>query len=106
MTQLAFDLEPHTLARKNNPATSHASAARVSVFAAGQHDTILSVLRDRGPATAHEIAAYCALDAHQIGKRCGELEKARRIAVVIDGWGDELTRATPSGRQARVWYAL
>ena len=75
-------------------------------FSAGHYDTILQVLRDRGPLTAHEIAAFCPLDYHQTGRRCGELETARLVAVVVDAAGDELTRATPSGRQARVWYAL
>jgi hypothetical protein len=105
--QLRFDLpEPAALARRHDPATSHAAADRVKEFAAGQHETILKVLRDHGPCTAHEIATYCRLEAHAVGKRLGELETAARIRVVLDGSGKAMTRSTPSGRQARVWFAM
>lgn len=104
--QLAFDLEPRTLARRHDPAVSHQAADRVKEFAADQHSIILKVLREHGPCTAHEIATYCRLEAHAVGKRLNELEKAGRIRVVLDGAGKVMTRATPSLRQARVWFAV
>lgn len=105
MTQLSLTLEPRTLARRRDPETSHAAAARVAEFASGHHDLILRVLRDRGPLTGHEIAAFCPLDAHSILKRLGELEKGGLIRVVTDAEGKAMTRTTPSGRRARVWFA-
>ena len=50
---------PHTLARADDPATSHAAAARVREFGDHHHALILGVLRQfpRG-LTAHEIAAF------------------------------------------------
>lgn len=94
--------EPRTLARASNPVTSHAAAARVGEFGHVQHDTILRVLRHRGQLTAFEIAAFCALDAHEIGKRLGEMERAGLIHVVLNE-GRIVMRLAPSGRQARVW---
>lgn len=98
--------EAHTLARTENPETSHAAARTVRQFAADHHDRIVAVLRQH-PAglTVHEIAAFCSLDAHAIGKRMNELERADRAAVVINLFG-EVTRTSPSGRQARVWRAI
>lgn len=104
--QLSIEFEPHTLARRHDPDTSKAAALLVKEFAADQHSIILKVLREHGPCTAHEIATYCRLEAHAVGKRLGELESAGRIRVVLDGSGKAMTRATPSGRQARVWFAL
>jgi predicted ArsR family transcriptional regulator len=71
---------------------------------------IMAALRKQGRrgATVHEIAALCRLDAHAVGKRMAELERAKLARVMRkradDGMpGDEVTRASPSGRQARVW---
>ena len=94
--------EPHTLARKSDPSTSHAAAARVGEFRKMQHDTILRVLRHRGQLTAFDIAAFCALDAHEIGKRLSEMERVGLIRVVLNE-GRIVMRLAPSGRQARVW---
>ena len=106
MNQLAFDLEPRTLARRSNPITSHQAAARVKDFAAGQYATILKVLREHGPCTAHEVATYCGLDYAQVGRRLGELGAAGHARVVLDGDGKALTLMTPSGRSARVWSCV
>lgn len=97
--------DPRFLARTHDPETSHQAAARVREFAGRHHALILSVLRDHpGGLTVHEIAAYCELTAHEVGKRIAELDRAERISPVLkaDGTGT-LTRATPSGRHARVW---
>ncbi len=95
-----------TLARTGNPGTSHAAAASVRHFAAQHHAQILGVLRAHpGGLTVHEIAAYCGLPAHAIGKRMHELDEANRATVVVDLYG-EVTRLAPSGRPARVWRAI
>lgn len=111
--QLAFEsfehgADPHTtsraLARISDPLTSHAAAARVLEFAPAQHDLIVDVLKKHGALTVHEVAVYCRLSAHEVGKRMGELGKMGRAQVVHDEAGAEVTRRTPSGRAARVWW--
>lgn len=74
-------------------------------FAAKQHATILSLLPFRG-ATVHELAAMCDMDAHSIGKRMVELERARTVQVAKDAEGAEICRPGPSGRMCRVWWPL
>ena len=99
--------EPRKLARRKDPSTSHSAAERVREFGQAQRDLIVSVLkRFQGGLTVHEIAASCRLDAHAVGKRVGECETAGQIEVATNAEGEQLTRATPSGRQARVWRAV
>lgn len=98
--------DPRRLARAENPATSHQAAERVLEFAGQHHAMILGVLREHPEGmTVHEVAAYCRLTAHEVGKRVAELERAQRIATVLAESGQPVTRPTPSGRQARVWRA-
>jgi len=105
-------LEVRKLARRDAPQTSKLAARTVKQFAAQQHATIVQVLRDHGAGglTVHEIAVYCRLDAHAIGKRIGELEAAKIVETSIVPDGDSpdgytvMTRRTPSGRSARVWF--
>ena len=114
--QLEFDMPapaalvppPRQLARRADPATSHAAAATVAEFAGAQHEVILGVLSKRKDATVHEIATFCRMDAHAVGKRMNELQRAGKIRCVMDAGnggvcGVPLTRPSPSGRQARVW---
>ena len=103
--QIAIDFEPRMLARTHDPDTSFAAASRVAEFAGNHHEIILRVLRDFGPCTAHEIAAHCDIDSHRILKRLAELETAGLIAVV-KAYGKDMTRPSPSGRPARVWFAV
>lgn len=95
--------DPRTLARRTDPGTSHAAAARVSEFAKKHRELILQVLTMH-PAgmTVHEIASLCRLDAHAVGKRMAELEREGEVEVARDLMG-EMTRPSPSGRLARVW---
>lgn len=116
--QFAIDFESRVLARSRDPQTSHLAADAVRQFAAGQHRIILEVLRVIGPLTAHEIAPHTRMDAHQVGKRLGEMERAGWVRLVLidprsvrDARGkpavtEPLTRKTPSGRHARVWEAV
>lgn len=96
----------HMLARRRDPATSHHAADRVAEFSAGHHAKILGVLRAFGPSTPHEIADKSGLEMHAVARRMKELEATSAAAVVVDAAGKPLTRKTPSGRSARVWYVL
>ena len=104
-SQLAIDFAPRRLARRTNPATSHAAAARVTDFSAGDYALILRSLREFGPSTYHEIAARYGMEAHKLGRRMNELETAGLIAVV-KAYGKDMTRLSPSGRPARVWVLV
>jgi predicted Rossmann fold nucleotide-binding protein DprA/Smf involved in DNA uptake len=81
-------------ARRTDPHTSHAAAARVPAFR-GQHATaILEALAD-GPAGQSAIAARTGLSIAQVSKRLGELRRAG--AIERDGE----TRSASGGREAR-----
>lgn len=101
--------EPRKLARTSNPTTSKLAATSVVHFAGEHHAAIVQVLRERGAhgLTVHEIATFCRLDAHAIGKRMAELEAEKIVEVVRQRDANmilrDVTRKTPSGRQARVW---
>ena len=88
--------DPKVLAKRNDPPTSHAAAARVKEFRSHQHAAILEALA-AGPAGASRIAERCGLDPHQVGKRLKELEVAGRITLT------GRTLASSSGRGEREW---
>lgn len=88
------------LARREDPATSHAAAARVSEFASSHQHRILAAIQDLGDATVDEIARHCEIQAHAVGKRLIELQRARQIVPT----GTE--RPGDSGRLQRVWRAI
>lgn len=104
-TQFAA-MEPRTLARRRDPETSKAAAESVHDFASGHYALILKALRTLGASTYHEAAEHCGLEPHAAGKRFSDLERAGLIAVVLDGDGSEMTRMSPSGRKARVWFLV
>jgi len=95
--QLAIDFEPRHLARTSDPATSHAAAAAARELQSQHHSEILAALQRFGPLGASGIASRCCLDAHQVGKRLHELEKAGRIALT-----GETVKST-AGRKEREW---
>lgn len=55
-------------ARRSDPATSHAAAARAANFAASHEGKILAAL-EQGPATFKEIASRTGLDPHAVARR-------------------------------------
>lgn len=99
--------EPHKLARRRDPGTSKAAADRVREFAQAHREQILRALRDHPEGlTVHEIAAFTRLDAHAVGKRMNELQADALVYVLVDVFGQEMTRTSPSGRRARVWQVM
>lgn len=86
-------------ARRTDPATSHASAARVDEFGAAHSALVLAALRRFGRAGAEQIAAATRLDAYQVRKRLAECEQAGKAEPTGD------TRVTASGRRERIWTA-
>ena len=62
------------LARRTDPATSHAAVNKAARIAPSQRNIIADALRD-GPATVRELERRTGLAAHAIGKRMIELER-------------------------------
>ena len=94
--QLCFDLaEP--LARRTDPATSHAAAHQAKELAALHQRTILACLEAHGPLGKDGIGARTQLTGHAVGKRMAELQ--RMGLVTLTG------RNVPStaGRAEREW---
>jgi predicted Rossmann fold nucleotide-binding protein DprA/Smf involved in DNA uptake len=96
---IALDLPLFAAARKKDPPTSHAAAARVKEFRSQQHAAILNALA-AGPAGASRIAERCGLNPHQVGKRLKELEVAGRITLT------GRTVASASRRGEREWRCV
>lgn len=69
MEQLAIDLAPK--ARRRDPSTSHAAAAKAGSFAVNHRNRIMAVLHGR--MTIKDIAAKCGLDHVAVARRMPEL---------------------------------
>lgn len=100
MNQPGLPFAPHTLARTENPTTSHAAAAAARDLRADHHRTILDVMRCGADWTADNVAIHCNLDRHQIGRRLGELE--RHGLVRKSG----AQRPTATGRMANCYAVV
>lgn len=80
MNQLPLELPPPR-ARRRDPATSHAAAARVAKVTPNQRDVILAKLTR--PMTAYELAAATGFTQVQVCRRLPELN-ALRLAHPTD----------------------
>lgn len=100
MNQLQLGFDPHLLARRTDPVTSHQAAQRVREFASGHAATVLECLRKYGPCTVDEIAKHTPLLAQQTNKRLPELQRAGLVKPTGE------IRLSASGRPERVWDAL
>ena len=97
MTQLTiFDLPP--LARRTDPATSHAAAAQAKELQARHHRLILAALEQHGPMGKDAIAARIqGMDGVAVCRRLTELHRAGKIALT----GRNVM--SNSGRHEREW---
>ena len=93
---LFADLEPVPLARTTDPATSHQAAESMTEAAGVQRLAIVRALEKRAM-TADELDQALQYRPTTSGRRLAELERMGRVSVT------EETRATRSGRQARVY---
>lgn len=93
-------LSTRRLARRTDPATSHVAAARTVEFRANHAGRILAALQDHGPMTVCELERVTGIPQHAIGKRMGELERAKVAAPTGE------TRLSVSNRPERVWSAI
>ena len=86
-------------ARRTDPSTSHAAAAKAARFAASHAGRIHAALREIGTATAHDIAQVTGLSVVQVDRRLPELQRAGRVSLVLV-YGEPLQRDG-----YRVWSA-
>jgi predicted transcriptional regulator len=80
---------PETLARKKDPATSHAAAFKVEKFRVSQERKILHALTELGPSAANEIGAFTALRVDQVDRRVAEMIRrglVRRLEQTRGGY--------------------
>ena len=78
MSQMQLGLFEPVRARRRDPATSQAAAARVDRFAAGHFAKILAAL-EQGPGTYREIAARAGLEPVAVARRMAEIETAGKV---------------------------
>lgn len=112
MTQLDLFADTERLARRDDPHTSHASAAQVDLRLKDKHRTLLAWLVDHRYATDDQMA----IAAVELGL-CERLEQGRRlartmrehhgllVAMIDPATGVQLTETNRSGRIALCWTA-
>lgn len=81
-------------ARATDPVTSHQAAITAPV---AEHQRLILVALQQGPAGASLIASRCGLVAHQVNKRLPELARTGRITLT------GRTVVSASGRGEREW---
>lgn len=87
------------LARRSDPATSHAAAASARELQLHHHDLIVGVLKRSGALGKDGVAARCGLTGHACGKRLSELERMGLVKLTGK------TVPSTSGRAEREWIA-
>lgn len=95
------DITPVRRARRTDPATSHAAAARVVFFATSQAGRILNALRLHGPMSPKQMFTFTGLDVAQCDRRRKEMLRAGVIRIALQ---DDGTPRTHEG--CEVWEAL
>lgn len=95
--------EPPKPAAAPLPKSAPRRATPVEPGSRSQCAVIEEVLERHGRLSVHEVAAFCRLTAHEVGKRMNELARAGRVEVVTNDDGSIAWRESPSGRSARVW---
>jgi len=88
--------------RNSDPSTSHDAANHAAKWAHKGRLEVLILLYEK-PMTDHELAARTGHPQTSSGKRRGECRDAGYVEVALDGRGEEVKRATPTGSMALVW---
>ncbi len=98
MTHQLDLFDPHRLARRTDPATSHAAAEQAETLTQDHEHRILICLREVGsPMTADQIAERTGLLSVQVSRRMAALRDEVKVVVAV-GVGK-----TRSGRMATTW---
>ena len=86
------------LARRTDPATSHAAANKAASIAPSHRNIIAAALRYE-PATVKTISDRCGLSQYAVSKRLGEMQRLGLIELTgreLDGCREWRRRADPS----------
>jgi predicted ArsR family transcriptional regulator len=94
------DFDPHSHARADDPATSHAAAESAALFVGKHCDRILACLRRCGALTKDEIADRTGLTPVQVDRRLPDLQERGEAEPTGD------VRQSRAGRAERVWKAI
>jgi predicted ArsR family transcriptional regulator len=89
----------HQLARRADPVTSHAAAARAHELAPHHGARIVQALQEHGPMSKTGIAAVTGISDHAVSRRPGELQAQGLICLTGE------TRRSAAGRAEREWRA-
>lgn len=89
----------------NRSDTSKRAAIRIDGVRRNLHNRIVAELRRRGPhgATAEELAAHFQAKIQTVSARLNELHREEFIHPALDAAGEVITRATESGKPAKVY---
>lgn len=87
----------HKLARRDDPATSHAAASQAHELAPRHGAAIVAALKERGPMSKTGIAAATGISDHAISRRLGELQAQGLIRLTGK------TQRSAAGRAEREW---
>ena len=98
--QLSIEFDPHLMARRSDPETSHKASERALKFARGQAEEVFDCLVKYGPQTADEIAKRTKLTSVQICRRLPDLLKKHMAEPT------GITRPSASNCQEREWRAI
>lgn len=99
--QLSIEFNAEIAARRSDPATSHAAAARAAGFHASHAGRILLALQLHGQSSPHRLEGLVGLSVVQIDRRLPELKRAGLARVVTTNDGVEQVE-----RGARIWEAV
>lgn len=87
-------------ARRRDPATSHAAAARADEMRGDHHARILAALKDIGPAGKDRIGKRVGLSGVAVARRLSELEREGLARPTGD------TEPSETGRAERRWRVV
>jgi hypothetical protein len=97
-----FGTSIKSMARRNDPETSHEAARDASKKAPNHRLIALQALSEHGPMTDYELAEKTGLQQNSIGKRRKDCQDIGLVDFfMLDG--EKERRKTPSGSSAYVW---
>lgn len=99
MMQIAIDFAAPPMARRSDPATSHAAADAAHALRSRHQRAILEALQANGPAGKDRLGELTGLDGVQVCRRLTELQRAGQAMPT----GRTVTSA--AGRAEREWKA-
>jgi hypothetical protein len=89
----AHDILSTPLARRTDPATSHAAASNARHFAGSHCSRILQALKTHGPMSPAQLFDHTGLSVVQIDRRRKEMINAGHVRIQVGESGKPVTHA-------------